>query len=75
MSEKRTESCGRCAMSTVVDATASDEGSDSGARDPMAGGRIELAESELRAASPAAWFSGVVSRIDDAATAFIHGDR
>lgn len=75
MAEKKTESCGRCAMSTVVDATATDEESASDARGPMEGGRIELSESELRATSPAAWFSGVVSRIDDAATAFIRGRR
>lgn len=60
-------------MSTVVDATASDE--ESNARDSMAGGRIELSESELRATSPGAWLSGVVSRIDDAATTFIYGGR
>lgn len=73
MAKKKTEYCGRCAMTTVVDATEADEESD--ARDPIEGGKIELSESELRATSPGAWFSGVVSRIDDAATAFIYGRR
>lgn len=72
MSEKKTETCGRCAMSTVVDAATTNEGSS--ARNPMDGDRIELSDDELRRTSPAAWLSGVVSRLDDAATAFIYGD-
>jgi hypothetical protein len=72
MSEKKTETCGRCAMSTVVDAASTNE--ESSARNPMDGDRIELSNDELRRASPGAWLSGVVSRLDDAAAAFIHGD-
>ncbi|MFC6827186.1 hypothetical protein [Halopelagius fulvigenes] len=66
-------------MSTVVDAASARDADggdeESNARNPMDGGRIELSESEVRAASPAAWFAGVVSRLDDAATAFIYGRR
>lgn len=79
MPEKTTERCGRCAMSTVVDASSARDGDgggeESNARNPTDGGRIELPESEVRAASPAAWFSGVVSRLDDFATAFVYGRR
>lgn len=39
------EACGRCAMSTVVDAT------DDDARDPFADGAIEVADEEARAVS------------------------
>jgi hypothetical protein len=66
MSEKRTESCGRCAMSTVVDAVGeSGEAGDAGGD----------ADGELRATSPAAWFSNVVSRLDAAASRFVYGPR
>ncbi|MFB6090041.1 MAG: hypothetical protein ABEJ97_03195 [Halobellus sp.] len=62
-----TESCGRCAMSTVVDTT------DPDVEGPFEGDRIEVDEDSLRRASPSAWLSGVVSRLDEAATDFIHG--
>ncbi|MDS0296168.1 hypothetical protein [Halogeometricum luteum] len=84
MSEKRTESCGRCAMSTVVDAVgesggAGDGGGDAdgdGARASAFGGdRIELSDRELRATSPAAWLSNLVSRLDAAASRFVYGPR
>ncbi|RYJ14216.1 hypothetical protein ELS19_09745 [Halogeometricum borinquense] len=70
MSETKTESCGRCAMSTVVDAADDGEGSN-----PFDGDRIELSDREVRAISPAAWVARLASRIDDAATRFVYGSR
>ncbi|WP_394327777.1 hypothetical protein [Halogeometricum limi] len=58
-------------MSTVVD-TAS-EGSETA--NPFDGDRIELSDRELRATSPGAWLSGVVSRLDDAASRLVYGSR
>ena len=81
MSEKRTESCGRCAMSTVVDAIgesgeAGDGGGDAdGGRASAFDDRIELSDRELRATSPAAWLSSAVSRLDAAASRFVYGSR
>ncbi|WP_435196630.1 hypothetical protein [Natronomonas sp. EA1] len=67
MGGKDTEACGRCAMSTVVDAATEGE------RDPFGEERIEIDDDELRRLSPGAWFSGVKTRLDDAATRFIYG--
>lgn len=64
MGGDRREACGRCAMSTVVDAVEDEES----ASDPFGGERIELSASELRAASPAAWLAGVKRRADELAT-------
>ncbi|POG57042.1 hypothetical protein C5B90_08025 [Haloferax sp. Atlit-12N] len=69
MADPKREACGRCSMTTVVDATAS------GDRDPLGGDRIELDESALRLASPTAWFAGLSSRLDAAAQRFVYGDR
>jgi hypothetical protein len=44
MSEKKTEACGRCSITTVVDATAGD-------RDVLGEGRIEVDEDEMRRVS------------------------
>ncbi|SFR33670.1 hypothetical protein SAMN04487947_0041 [Halogeometricum rufum] len=71
MSGKKTESCGRCAMSTVVDAA--DDGSEGS--NPFDGDRIELSDRELRTTSPAAWASRLVSRLDGAATRLVYGRR
>ncbi|GAA0222927.1 hypothetical protein ACFFQF_08560 [Haladaptatus pallidirubidus] len=46
MGEKRTEACGRCGLSSVVDAAS--EGNE---RDIYGDERIEVAESEMRAVS------------------------
>lgn len=78
MSEKRTESCGRCAMTTVVDAVGDGHGETAGGEgraSAFGDDRIELSDRELRAASPAAWISGVASRLDAAASRFIYGPR
>ncbi|USZ71584.1 hypothetical protein [Natronosalvus halobius] len=74
MGEKPTESCGRCAMSTVVDATEADRSDgERAARDPYARGAIEVEESSVRRVSPAAWLEGISTRLDDAARRFIYG--
>ncbi|MFC7097388.1 hypothetical protein [Halobaculum marinum] len=63
------EACGRCSMTTVVDATAD------GDRDPYGDERIELEDDDLRRVSPSAWLGGVVSTLDDIATRFTYGGR
>lgn len=70
MERNRTEACGRCSMTTVVDAVESDE--DSG-RDPFGDDAIEVDETELRRVSPAAWLGQIASRIDAATSRFIYG--
>ncbi|AXG05459.1 hypothetical protein DU500_02860 [Haloplanus rubicundus] len=71
MGGKETETCGRCAMSSVVGvASADDEGDE---RDPYAGARIEVDERQLRAVSPAAWLARVKRRIDEYATRLTYG--
>ena len=54
----------------VVDAAEDGERSS-----PFDGDRIELSDDELRRTSPAAWVSGLVSRLDDAATRLVYGSR
>ncbi len=65
MSDKRTEACGRCAMSTVVETTTetADKG-DSDSRDPFGSARIEVDERSLRRISPAAWMGRLTSKLD-----------
>jgi hypothetical protein len=69
MADPKREACGRCSLTTVVDATA-DEGPD-----PFDGSRIELDDDELRRTSPAAWFEGLSSRLDALAERVIYGSR
>jgi hypothetical protein len=74
MGGKETEACGRCAMSSVVGVTASDDDEGRRAeRDPYAGDRIEVDENQLRAVSPAAWLGRVKRRLDDYATRLTYG--
>ncbi|MDJ1433882.1 hypothetical protein [Halostagnicola sp. A-GB9-2] len=71
MTDER-EACGRCSMSTAVDvANAGRNEDERAARDPYAGDRIEVDEDELRLVSPAAWLSGVSSRLNSAVDAFV----
>ncbi len=74
MGGKRTESCGRCAMSSVVDAAAGDDGDDAERSDPFGRARIELDDAELRAASPGAWLAGLRERLDEVATRLTYGE-
>jgi len=64
------ESCGRCSMSTVVDATA-----DGNERDAFGEARIEVDDGEARAVSPAAWLGGVKRRLDELATRVTYGRK
>jgi hypothetical protein len=78
---KKTEYCGRCAMSSVVDFTenggADDDDGDGATaradRNPFGGARIEVDDAELRTTSPAAWLGGVKQRLDDLATRLTYG--
>lgn len=47
----KVEACGRCAMTSVVDAVDDDEGDDGGGRNPFDGESIEVSEDQLRAVS------------------------
>ncbi len=87
MKDNPTEACGRCSMSTVVDAIDGIEGdSDSeeasgpadaqSARErpsPFDGDRIEVDEAELRRLSPAAWIGRLTTRLDDLARRLTYG--
>lgn len=65
------ESCGRCASSTVIEATSGEDGPD---HDPFEGGHIELDERELRYASaPSVLFGRLKRRLDEVAARFIYG--
>jgi len=66
MGGKETETCGRCAMSSVT-------GTMEGARNPFDGDRIEIADREARLVSPSAWLGGIKSRLDDVATRLTYG--
>lgn len=54
-------------MSTVVDATGEADS------EPFGEERIEVADTEARAVSPAAWLGGVKNRLDDIATRLTYG--
>ncbi|WP_251341895.1 hypothetical protein [Haloplanus halophilus] len=71
MGGKDTETCGRCAMSSVVGVAS--EGDGESGRDPFAGARIEVDERQLRAVSPAAWLGRVKRRLDALATRLTYG--
>ena len=68
MSGDKTEACGRCSMTTVVDAAVEEAD-----HDPFADERIEVDESAFRRVSPAAWLSGVGRRLNDAVRRFTYG--
>ncbi|QCC59793.1 hypothetical protein NP511_15485 [Natrinema thermotolerans] len=70
MGSKRTEACGRCSMSTVVDVASSDEDD---ARDPFGEDAIEVDDETLRRVSPGAWIGRVTDRIDDLGHRLIYG--
>jgi len=67
------EACGRCSMSTVVDAA--EDGEDAADRDPFGDERIEVDDDALRIASPAAWLGRVASTVDEVATRLTYGER
>ncbi|AGB30974.1 hypothetical protein C488_02605 [Natrinema pellirubrum DSM 15624] len=73
MGSKRTEACGRCSMSTVVDVASSDEDDGDDARDPFGEDAIEVDDETLRRVSPGAWIGRVTDRIDDLGHRLIYG--
>jgi len=73
MGGKETETCGRCAMSSVVGVTAESEDGDGRERDPFAGDRIEVDERQLKAVSPSVWLGRVKRRLDEYATRLTYG--
>jgi hypothetical protein len=76
MGGKKTEACGRCAMSSVVDVSQNGDGEEeTRSRDPFGEKRIEVDERQLRAVSPGAWLGGVKRRLDEFATRITYGQR
>lgn len=69
MADPKREACGRCSLTTVVDATTNER------PNPFDGDRIELDDNELRRTSPAAWFEGLTDRLDAVAERIIYGSR
>ena len=65
MSDTQTEACGRCSMSTVVDAVADDESNAD--RDPLIGDQIEVSETTLSRVAPGAWLGRVTTRLNEVA--------
>lgn len=68
MREKETEACGRCSMSTVVDAAVEE-----GEHDPFGDERIEVDGEEFRRVSPAVWLSGIGQRLNAAVRKLTYG--
>jgi hypothetical protein len=67
------EACGRCSISTVLEAT-DDEDGDGGAENPFKGGRIELDADEVRSVVRHEVLARrVKSRLDALATRLIFG--
>jgi len=71
MDSDRSEACGRCSMTSVVDMTENEGGSD---HDPFGDERIEVSESEMRkAAAPAVFAGRVKQKLDEFATRVTYG--
>lgn len=77
MGGKNKESCGRCSVTTVLDATEeSDEGGDSGGKNPFDGERIEVDESTLKSTAPHEFaVRGVKDRLDGIVSRLTWGIR
>ncbi len=70
MGGKRTEACGRCGISSVVDAASNGE-----ERDVFGDDRIEVSESEMRAVSKhVELLAGAKARLNSFAERFVYGD-
>lgn len=71
MGGKNKESCGRCSVTTVLDATDEEDGGESGGKNPFDGKRIEVDESAIKTTAPHEFaarrvkdrLDGVVSRL------------
>ncbi|PSQ09156.1 hypothetical protein BRC95_01580 [Halobacteriales archaeon QS_5_68_33] len=71
---KETETCGRCSMTSVVDAVEADDEGEATDRDPLGEDRIEVPETEMRkAAAPAVLAGRVKRKLDAFATRFTYG--
>jgi|AntDeeMinimDraft_5_1070356.scaffolds.fasta_scaffold115311_1 hypothetical protein len=66
--ESPTEACGRCSMTTVVDAVDGDED-----RDPFGDERIEVDESAMTRVNPVAWTRRVTDRLNATVEQFVYG--
>ena len=67
--ERPTEACGRCSMTTVVDAAVDeDEG-----RDPFGDEHIAVDESEMTRVNPVAWTRRATGRLNRAVQSFVYG--
>ena len=64
--ESPTEACGRCSMTTVVDAAEL-------SGDPFGDERIEVEESSIRRISPVAWMGKLTSRLNGAVQRLTYG--
>ena len=75
MGSERTEACGRCSMTSMVDvANADRDDAERAARDPFAGDRIEVSEAEMRVvAGPQILLGRVKDRLDTLATELVYG--
>jgi|AntDeeMetagen285_2_1112576.scaffolds.fasta_scaffold00018_10 hypothetical protein len=70
MSDRESEACGRCSMSTVVDTVADEEAAE---RDPFGEDRIEVEEEELQRVSPDAWIARFTTRLNEIARWLTYG--
>ncbi len=62
MSDRETEACGRCSMSTVVDVASDAESCE---RDPFGESRIEVDDDQLQRVSPGAWMGRLTTRLNE----------
>lgn len=65
MTDKQTEACGRCSMSTVVDAVSNEDASSD--RNRFDDDQIEISEPVLRRVAPGAWLGRVTARLNEMA--------
>lgn len=73
MSDRQpTEACGRCSMTTVVDAADANRDGD-GTPEPFADDRIEVEEASIRRVSPVAWMRGLTARLNAAVRQLTYG--
>lgn len=64
-----TEACGRCSMTTVVDAAVDEDPE----RDPFGDERIEVDEDAMTRVNPVAWTRRVTGRLNRAVESFVYG--
>lgn len=72
MADQKPEACGRCSISTVVDAATDED--DSGGRDPFGESRIEIPDEEARLVLRPQILAGrLKERLDDVAERLTYG--